>query len=116
MRPNIDPHDFGIKLRRARNFLDKGHKVKFTVRYRPREMRHFEIGTQKLDKSVEELGDVATLESQNRGGSGMRMQSLVMAPRKAPTPSKDSSPRDPHAKARRAPPQWDPPPDPARAR
>lgn len=85
LRPNIDPHDFGIKLRHAREFLEKGDKVKITVRYRPREMRHYEIGTQRMDKMVEELNDIAIVESQQRGNSQMRMQLLTLAPKQQAT-------------------------------
>lgn len=84
LRPNIDPHDFGIKLKHAREFLEKGDKVKLTIRYRPREMRHFEIGTQILNRLIEESKDLATVESQNRGGEGIRMQVAILAPRKVP--------------------------------
>lgn len=84
LRPNIDPHDFGIKLKHARDFLEKGDKVKLTIRYRPREMRHFEIGTQVLNRLIEETRDLANVESHNRGGEGVRMQVAILAPKKAP--------------------------------
>jgi translation initiation factor IF-3 len=83
LRPNIDPHDFGIKVRHAREFLDKGHKVKVTVRYRMREMRHYEIGTVVMDKMAVDLADIAVVESSSRGNRSMRMQGLVLAPKKS---------------------------------
>ena len=82
LRPNIDPHDFGIKLSRARGFLEKGNKVKVTLRYRPREMRHYEIGTQVLDRIVEDLKDIALIESSSTGNRSVRMQTMLIAPRK----------------------------------
>ena len=82
LRPNIDPHDFGIKLNRTRGFLEKGNKVKITIRYRPREMRHYEIGTQVLERLLEDLKDLAVVESSNRGNTHMRMQTILIAPRK----------------------------------
>jgi translation initiation factor IF-3 len=82
LRPNIDPHDLGIKLKHAREFLEKGHRLKLTVRYRMREMRHYEIGSKRLDEMIQELGDLAAVESSNRGNKGMRVQTVLLAPRK----------------------------------
>ena len=82
-RPNIDPHDLSIKTQHMREFLEKGHKVKVTMRYRPREMRHYEIGSQVIDKLVEALKGIAIVESSARGKSSMRTQSLLLAPKKA---------------------------------
>ncbi|OPZ08290.1 MAG: Translation initiation factor IF-3 [candidate division BRC1 bacterium ADurb.BinA292] len=82
LRPNIDPHDFGIKLNHSREFLEKGNKVKFTIRYRPREMRHYEIGLKVMDRLVEELKELASVESTTRNQSGLRMQTMILAPRK----------------------------------
>jgi translation initiation factor IF-3 len=82
LRPNIDPHDFGIKAKHAREFLEKGNKLKVTVRYRRGEMRHYEIGTQKMDQMIEALKDLAVVESTSRGVEGLRMQTATLAPRK----------------------------------
>lgn len=82
LRPNIDPHDFSIKLKHAREFLEKGNKLKITMRYRAREMRHYEIGTQQVDKLIKDLNDLALVESSTRGNAAMRMQTVIMAPRK----------------------------------
>lgn len=83
LRPNIDPHDFGIKLKQAREFLEKGNKLKITVRYRRGEMRHYEIGTQKMDQMIEQISDLAVVESTSRGVEGLRMQTAMLAPRKS---------------------------------
>ena len=82
LRPNIDPHDFGIKLDHIKEFLDKGHKVKVTLRYRPREMRHYEIGTQVLSRLVAGVGERAMVESEAQRGESMRMQSIMITPKK----------------------------------
>lgn len=82
LRPNIDPHDLGIKLTHIREFLSEGNKVKVTLRYRPREMRHYEIGTQLLNRLVAALSDLATVESENRGNESMRMQTILISPKK----------------------------------
>lgn len=83
LRPNIDPHDMSIKLKHAREFLEKGNKLKITMRYRAREMRHYDIGTKRVDELVQMLGDMATVESSTRGNAAMRMQTVIMAPRKS---------------------------------
>lgn len=85
LRPNIDPHDLGIKIEHIREFLDKGHKVKVTLRYRPREMRHYEIGTNLLNRLVAALSDIATVESENRGNEQVRMQTILISPKKKAT-------------------------------
>lgn len=82
LRPNIDPHDFGIKITRARQFLEKGHKVKVTLRYRPREMRHYEIGTAVLRRLKESLGDIAQVETTGGGRENARMQVITLARKK----------------------------------
>ena len=78
LRPNIDPHDYAIKMRRARVFLEKGHKVKVTMRYRPRELRHIEIGSGVLDKMAEEVADIATAEKSQRGIRTSRIQTMIL--------------------------------------
>lgn len=85
LRPNIDPHDLTIKIEHIREFLDKGNKVKVTLRYRPREMRHYEIGTNLLNRMVAGLSDIATVESENRGNEQMRMQTILISPKKKAT-------------------------------
>lgn len=105
LRPNIDPHDFSIKTRHAREFLEKGNKVKITIRYRPREMRHYEIGSQVLDRMIQELNDLGIVESSSRGGPVMRMQIAVLAPRRAvPAPRKEDE-MDPLDEAEQTAPQ-----------
>ena len=64
LRPNIDDHDLGIKMRNVHKFLDAGDKVKFTLRFRGREMAHQELGMQLLDRVKEELGDKVKIEHQ----------------------------------------------------
>ncbi len=59
---NIDTHDFETKLNHARKFLADGNKVKFSIRFRGREMAHPEIGKETMAKAVEALGDAAIIE------------------------------------------------------
>lgn len=61
-RPNIEQHDYDVKLRNARRFLEEGNKVKMTLRYRGREMAHQEIGLELLNRVKEELADMSKVE------------------------------------------------------
>ena len=62
MRPNIDAHDFEHKVKHAKEFLEKGDKVKFTLMFRGREMVHPELGFEVMKKIQEELEDFAQVE------------------------------------------------------
>jgi translation initiation factor IF-3 len=66
MRPKTDEHDFQVKLRRARQFLEKKNKVKVTVMFRGREMAHPELGRVKLERMIEETEDIAQVEGEPR--------------------------------------------------
>ena len=79
MRPKIEEHDFGFKLRHARRFLEDGDKVKFTLRFRGREMTHPELGERVLARVKEELEELATVESDMRMEG--RQMTMLMAPR-----------------------------------
>jgi len=63
MRPKIGDHDFEVKIGHARDFLGKRNKVKFTIRFRGREIVHQEFGEQLLRRAMTQLQDVATVES-----------------------------------------------------
>lgn len=78
-RPNIEEHDFEIKTQRARRFLESGKKVKFTVFFRYRQLRRPELGDQVLNRVVEELSDIATVETRT-GMEGRRLV-MVLAPK-----------------------------------
>ena len=60
--PNIEEHDFGFKSKNARKFLQDGNKVKITVRFRGREVNNTKAGETVLNKFIEELEDVSTVE------------------------------------------------------
>jgi translation initiation factor IF-3 len=61
-RPKIEEHDFGFKTRHAREFLEKGNKVKATVMFRGREMAYKDSARDLLMRMAEELEDVAKIE------------------------------------------------------
>ena len=63
LSPTIDEHDFNTKLRNAIKFLEKGDKVKASIRFKGRAITHKEIGQRVLDRFAEECKEVATVES-----------------------------------------------------
>lgn len=78
LRPNIDPHDFEIKMKNVRRFFSDGDKVKITLRFRGREMAHKELGQQLMQRTREELSEIAKVElSPKLEGNQMIM---VLAP------------------------------------
>ena len=62
LSPSIDKHDFDFKRNHARKFLEDGHKVKVSIRFRGREMAHTSIGQTQMLKFAEELTDVSNVE------------------------------------------------------
>ncbi len=82
LRPKIDPHDYQIKVNQMGEFLTKGHKVKVTMRYRPYEMRHVEIGLNLLDKITTDLAQIAELDRTTRPPEGARVQAIVLQKKK----------------------------------
>ena len=78
LRPRTDDHDLDTKLKNARRFLMDGDKVKVTVMYRGRELVHRELGRKQLDRVVESLGPVATVEAPPRMEG--RFLSMILVP------------------------------------
>ena len=60
--PNIEEHDFGFKSKNARKFLEDGNKVKITLRFRGRELNNTKMGETVLNKFIEALEDISTVE------------------------------------------------------
>jgi translation initiation factor IF-3 len=79
MRPNIDRHDYDVKMRSVVKFLEAGDKVKVTMRFRGREMVHQEIGMKVLMRVRDELEDIAKVEQFPRTEG--RLMTMVMAPK-----------------------------------
>jgi translation initiation factor IF-3 len=63
LRPNIDEHDYQVKMRSVQKFLDEGDKVKVTLRFRGREMAHQELGVSVLNRVREDTDEVAKIEA-----------------------------------------------------
>ena len=62
IRPGIEQHDYQVKMKNARRFLEQGDKVKVTMRFRGREMAHQDIGMNLLAKMKEELAEISKTE------------------------------------------------------
>lgn len=62
LRPNIDTHDLHIKIKQARKFIEHGDKVKFSLRFRGREITHKELGLQVINSVKEQIADIAKVE------------------------------------------------------
>ena len=63
LRPMIDTHDYEVKVKQAKKFLAQGDKVKFTMRYKGREMSANELGKEILNKLLEDLDGLCKVDS-----------------------------------------------------
>ncbi len=79
MRPNIDTHDYDVKMRAVKRFFDDGDKVKITLRFRGREMAHMNLGMDLLKKVREDTEDIAKVEAEPKLEG--RQMMMVLAPR-----------------------------------
>ena len=79
MRPNIDVHDYNVKMKKVFQFIEKGDKVKLTIRFRGREMAHLELGSKILDRVTDDVKEVAKVES--RAKMEGRQLMMVIAPK-----------------------------------
>ncbi len=79
VRPNIDTHDYDVKMRAAQKFIGAGDKVKVTMRFRGREMAHQDIGLDVLKRIETDLEALAKVESHPRVEG--RQMTMVLAPR-----------------------------------
>lgn len=62
VRPNIDDHDYDVKMRQMKNFIGEGDKVKVTLRFRGREMAHQELGVKVLERIRSDLTELVKVE------------------------------------------------------
>tara|TARA_B100000700_G_C15019767_1_gene845104 strand:+ start:265 stop:810 length:546 start_codon:yes stop_codon:yes gene_type:complete len=66
LRPGTDVHDYNFKIKNAKKFLTKKDKVKFTVRFKGREMQHTQLGRDLMNRITEDTKDVGKVETQPR--------------------------------------------------
>jgi translation initiation factor IF-3 len=79
MRPNIDTHDYDVKMRNVTKFIDNGDKVKITLRFRGREMAHQHLGMDLLKKVQDDVAEIAKVEAFPRLEG--RQMLMVLAPK-----------------------------------
>jgi translation initiation factor IF-3 len=79
LRPKTEEHDYQFKIQHVKRFLQEGHKAKVTVIFRGREMAHTELGRRVLDRIIDDLEEVATVEQMPKQEG--RNMTLVLSPR-----------------------------------
>ena len=79
MRPNIDDHDYDVKMRSVVKFIEEGDKVKMTLRFRGREMAHQELGMNLLKRVQDDVAEIAKIEAYPRLEG--RQMLMVLAPK-----------------------------------
>lgn len=78
VKPNTDQHDLQFKIKRAREFIEKGNKVRLTCTFRGREQAHPEFGERVLQRIIDDLSDISTPEAPVKKFG--RNMSTVIAP------------------------------------
>ena len=63
LRPGTEIHDYNFKLKNAKKFIKKGDKVKFTVRFKGREMQHIELGKNLMNRIIEDTKEIGKVET-----------------------------------------------------
>ncbi|MES2907001.1 MAG: translation initiation factor IF-3 [Pseudomonadota bacterium] len=79
MRPNIDKHDYDVKMRQILGFFEEGDKVKLTLRFRGREMAHPELGMRVLQRVKDDTAEVAKVEFEPRMEG--RQATMILGPK-----------------------------------
>lgn len=79
MRPNIDTHDYDVKLKNVTRFIEAGDKVKLTIRFRGRELSHQELGMELLRKVEADMGEAVKVEAHPKMEG--RQMIMVLAPK-----------------------------------
>ncbi len=80
-RPGTDDHDYDVKLRNVKRFIEDGNKVKVTLRFRGREMAHQELGRELLKRVETDMGEEIVVEQYPRMEG--RQMVMMIAPKKA---------------------------------
>lgn len=76
LRPMIDTHDYEVKIKQAKKFLSQGNKVKFTMRYKGREMSANDMGREVLNNILEDLEGLIKVDSEPKL-EGRQMMMIV---------------------------------------
>lgn len=79
LTPRIGQNDYDVKMRRAQGFLEDGNKVKFSMRFRGREMAHQDIGKEMFANIVEQFAEIAQIDFEPKFEG--RQMMMILAPR-----------------------------------
>ncbi len=79
MRPNIDDHDYDVKMKKIHSFIEEGDKVKVTLRFRGRELSHGQLGMALLQRVQTDTAETAKVESYPRMEG--RQMLMVLSPK-----------------------------------
>ncbi|MCW1430387.1 translation initiation factor IF-3 [Novosphingobium sp. JCM 18896] len=79
MRPNIDDHDYDVKMRNVQRFIEDGDKVKVTLRFRGREFSHQQLGMNLLKRVQDDVAEIAKVEAYPRMEG--RQMLMVLSPK-----------------------------------
>lgn len=80
LRPMIDTHDYEVKVKQAKKFLEQGNKVKFTMRFKGRELSANDMGKQVLNKLIEDLENIGKVDSEMKLEG--RQMTMILSPLK----------------------------------
>ncbi len=78
LRPRTEEHDYSVKIRKIREFLEEANKARVTVMFRGREITHRELGQKVLQRVIEDMREVAVIESAPRMEG--RQMFMILAP------------------------------------
>ena len=62
LRPGTEVHDYNFKIKNAKKFLNKGDKVKFTVKFKGREMQHIQLGKDLMERIIADTKEIGQVE------------------------------------------------------
>ena len=77
LRPGTESHDYNFKIKNARKFITKGDKVKFSVKFKGREMQHIQLGKDLMNRIIEDTKEIAKVETQPKF-EGRQMVMIIL--------------------------------------
>lgn len=99
LRPGIEEHDYGVKLKAARRFLEDEDKVKVTLRFRGREMAHQGLALQVMHRLRDDLADISKVEQAPKMEGKQAIMVLIPDKNAAPRPAQPAAGGAPADKA-----------------
>ena len=78
LRPGTEEHDYQVKLKKIRQFIEKGDKVKVTIRFRGRELSNQQLGMKQLERIIEDMTETAKVDNPPRMEG--RQMNMMLSP------------------------------------